>query len=670
MKIAECTSCGSKFDVSPYKPGSKLRCAKCKAVFVVPDGAASPSAPAPAPASKPAAATGAPSSPAGKKNAEDSFFPEDSEAPKHDWHVSPNNYEESRDASVQVKISKPPTRATPKAPGTAVPAASGPAAGGTRRIPNPGATTRTVRKSAPGGGFGAGAAGAREARDLSKERRAAGGGGKDRKAAPKSSNPILLMVGSVGAMVAAVGLLVYSLGGNPNETKKGPGGGAQGSGAAPADDFASKKAKTNLQEIGQVLGLASWCEQKGMVKERDELYEVAGKLDPKQMVERFRAVLMQRVQTLGVDDANAHWELVEWCDKHGLKDEAERLNGKVLKINKNHAGANKRNGLVLYEGSWQPADMVEALAERAKKFKDEAELLASMDERGRDVYKRKKELTAEFGQPASGPDIEFLDAKPYLLCLQKSKKYASDLRLSDFSEITSHLFDAFYKMYAEKFELKDMKEAVVVIFVFEDRDAYMKYGQTIGIPPYAGGHYEQGGKKRLMIYNDCPDPYETIFHEGMHQLVDFATMSKGKKDRNMFWFTEGVATYFENFKRDPKEGFILGEVSTTKYLPAIKAALRHKKFVPLDKLVQREYPEVVGEAMKDPTQQKIGIYYAESWSLTHFFYKHENGKYKAKFEEYFKKEVYGQGGEATFKEIFGDPAALQDEWIKYVEDLK
>ncbi|MCI0453140.1 MAG: hypothetical protein L0Z51_12275, partial [Candidatus Latescibacteria bacterium] len=44
-----------------------------------------------------------------------------------------------------------------------------------------------------------------------------------------------------------------------------------------------------------------------------------------------------------------------------------------------------------------------------------------------------------------------------------------------------------------------------------------------------GGHFEpQPGNERLMLFNNMGDPYGTIFHEGTHMLIHFATRLRGK----------------------------------------------------------------------------------------------------------------------------------------------
>lgn len=296
--------------------------------------------------------------------------------------------------------------------------------------------------------------------------------------------------------------------------------------------------------------------------------------------------------------------------------------------------------------------------------------LAGFPPRARAVYMKKRELRGELGPAAGGPEIEFLDAKPYLLCLQRSKSYLGDVRLSDLAEITIRLLDSFFRLFARLFE-HDVREAVLVVFVFADHEAYAQYGATVGLPPSSGGHYEQAGKKRVVIPNDLPDPYATLFHEGTHQLVDFVTLAKGgKESRNAFWFTEGLASYFENFERDPKQGFVFGQAATARHFPIVKMALRERLLVPLAKLVEGECAQVLLEAMRDRTGPKLPILSSESWALTHFLLHHDNGKYRTRFDDYSQREISGQGGPAAFREIFGDPQALEGEWLDYVRSLK
>jgi hypothetical protein len=67
MKLITCRGCSSKFDVSPYPPGKRFRCAKCKGILTVPEDALEdelPPVPEPEPEPEPAETDAAEEAPA------------------------------------------------------------------------------------------------------------------------------------------------------------------------------------------------------------------------------------------------------------------------------------------------------------------------------------------------------------------------------------------------------------------------------------------------------------------------------------------------------------------------------------------------------------------------------------------------------------------------------
>ncbi|MBI5367217.1 MAG: hypothetical protein HZA54_09280 [Planctomycetes bacterium] len=74
-----------------------------------------------------------------------------------------------------------------------------------------------------------------------------------------------------------------------------------------------------------------------------------------------------------------------------------------------------------------------------------------------------------------------------------------------------------------------------MLFIFADRHAYLRYAQSIGVSADAGGHYESAGMKRLMTFQDTPDPFAILEHQGMEQLVDCVRMLKWNRGTSLFW---------------------------------------------------------------------------------------------------------------------------------------
>ena len=153
-----------------------------------------------------------------------------------------------------------------------------------------------------------------------------------------------------------------------------------------------------------------------------------------------------------------------------------------------------------------------------------------------------------------------------------------------------------------------------------------------------------------------------------------ATKVLGAKHTNTHWLTEGIACYFEAFKRDAQYQIHLGSgKKADDYLGEIQSFARKSKHLPFEMFIGQDYGTFMDrqEAMNPfERQQFVGKSYAQSWALVYFFRNHENGKYRDKFDEYFKAEMEGKGTVELFTKLFGDVKALEKEWLAYVNALK
>ncbi len=650
MKVAKCEHCGAKFDVSKLASGVKIRCGRCKEIFTVPDLADSLTAPKAKPSAKAAAAADAPEKPAAR--------------PDRGTAVRARP-----DRGTSVVRNRPATEEDPPRKDTSVrnrPAAQGEGKGTSvrNRPAEPGESKGTSvrnRPAEPGESKGTsvrnrGTSRTGEEDSPSKAGRRSASGA--RAVADKKKNQMVLLA-SGGGLVLLLTIVFFVFSG-----RSPAGAGKSGSGDSASSPYERAKAKFDMNDPAAVAKFAIWCATNGLPDQRDEHLLEAYKLDAKN--ETVQAAISQvyhgRLAALPPDDAKGHWELVLFLDRFAMQKEGNQLADHILKkINKNHPETNQRFGRVLYEGKWEDKDM----AEMAMARRDESSHIAGMTPRQREVYN-----TVESTKKNKGAlGFEYLDMgsddMPYLIFVQKSKQYAAESALSEFSEVLGHLYKLFYAQYSHKFDLTDLKEEVMVVWVYDSRETYMRESQA---PPIARGHYNPADQQ-VQTFNESSQRYEVIFHEGVHQLIDRITTKKGGKSGNMFWFTEGIATYFETFKRDQNLDFVLGAVASGSWLPNIKAAIRSTPplFVPLERFVSLVYAQAFTEF---PPQLIGGLLYPEAWSLVHFFYNYDNGKYRSKFEDYFKAECMGLGGKEKFAEIFGDVKAIQTEWIGYVSALK
>ncbi len=596
MKLATC-SCGAKFDVSAYAAGAKLKCAKCKAIFTVPED-------------------GVP---------EEVAVPEEATAATAQVRPSGGGTQKTR-TSTRSGASKtgPPTRTKTRTGGTKV---TGSRSSGSYR---PASNPRSGLYVALGGGL-------------------------------------------LAILILAL-VMVLKKGDDPKKTGT---GGADDPGARTVQKIIDAVKPNTAKDWIQV---AETCKTYGFNKEADEYVEKACGMAPDdpEIGNRFKGILQARMQALNTQSdsyADDVFKIAEQADKVGLKKFCEDLcvdlvgDGRKKGICPQHPGANKRLDRVLTPyGKYEDRELFEALGQVTTDRAAEEKMLAGLTPWERNFYKKKKDLEK------SGLKCLCVQEPPYMIAVQESLAYAAEVEAKDFAVVAQHLYKLFRKEYADKFNITDIfegpkAEEVLQIIVYDSKKTYME--KNPGIPEWAGGHFSPA-EGNIQMYHGGGKPYETVFHEGTHQLVGAATRLKGGKDTNMFWFTEGIATFFEDFKRDENLDFVIG-IKSRQYLPVIQQFLKVKKHVPFKDIIGKSYMQFrIEQSQLDAYKQElfVGLHYAESWSIVYFLYTYENGKYKEKFNQYFEKEISGQGTLENFKAIIGEPADLEKEWAAYIGNLK
>jgi hypothetical protein len=635
MKIYECVECGAKFDISTFTPGKQLKCGKCKAVFVVPDREteAYEAVNDVEPTIMESAASGASAS----SENDSSFFDESAEAPQNVFKKHPRPGAHPQRAAAPRAAAPVPRRAA-------------------RPAPEPEPEPEPVRGPSRGRGSARGAQPAAPA-------------GRGGYAPPPARSNTMLFAGIGGAAVVLIGLGVFFMMGDKG---KGKGGAAKDGEEVSEQDEAFKKLKRYADDSpSQMFDYAEACWNRNKREEAEEYYVRAAKKGHAPSQGKCLALFNQFKLPGTNGDTAKMADLISWLDALDLKDDAKSLAKTVANRDPSNAIANKYIGNVLVDGKW--LDPVEAeLAEVGKRKGSERAAFDKMSPRERRIVGIQNDFKDLYKDLKGGERKKlYLDCSPeapYLLAMEESTSYNAQLMMEDFKGCVKQLFELFFKRYGTLFDVeKFKKEEVNFIMIFESRERYME-GENA--PYFAGGHFNtQTG--RIFIYKDTPQLYETLFHEGIHQLCHNLSQMMVEKDSersnvNMFWFTEGIACFFGAFKRDATGGFVLGEVDAN-YLPQTKQMIAAGKHMKLDPLMKMTYLDF---ARKSGDPKFVGQMYCQSWSVVYFMYTFQNGKYKSKFDEYFKKETASQGSYKAAKEIFGDLDALNKEYEEFYKNLK
>lgn len=157
------------------------------------------------------------------------------------------------------------------------------------------------------------------------------------------------------------------------------------------------------------------------------------------------------------------------------------------------------------------------------------------------------------------------------------------------------------------------------------------------------------------------NPYHWMLHEAVHQLNNEVAHFHMPK-----WDNEGTATYFSTSavrngalipgKIDPRTYPIwwLGDMVLT---GDIKKDIASNQIIPLRAIVTGQG----GPGM----DKNFNLYYIQWWSLTHFLFHFENGKYRERYIQ-----VIRDGGSLeAFEKHIGPIEQIQSEWYSYLQKL-
>lgn len=156
------------------------------------------------------------------------------------------------------------------------------------------------------------------------------------------------------------------------------------------------------------------------------------------------------------------------------------------------------------------------------------------------------------------------------------------------------------------------------------------------------------------------NPYELIFHESVHLLVD------NRVRTSPAWFNEGLAEYFSTLEFPPEKAVGGKAVLFGKPILRHILMLRRSKLLPLETLfgVDRESPYY-------NEREKSSIFYAQSWALIHHLIHGQAGRRQPQLVRFLELLATGTPLAESFQKAFeGDYAVLEKELKEYVRQDK
>ncbi|MEN8148743.1 MAG: hypothetical protein ABFS86_02900 [Planctomycetota bacterium] len=296
------------------------------------------------------------------------------------------------------------------------------------------------------------------------------------------------------------------------------------------------------------------------------------------------------------------------------------------------------------------------------------------------------------------------DKRPYLVFLQSTEDAEKAARVRELGEKKGRIFRCLYRNFLERFgealELPKLEsdkyeeDVILKCWIFADRKSFGDYNQMFGMPDSSGiGAYYRPADQWMIIPTGAAQPpgfdlhgqeidTNVSFHEGLHQLVHHYTKkiveaetgqpvswTDAKLDSDAMWFQEGVAEWF---------GSALPEGDTWQPFQTNWYRLHGWKMVRSRKMDEWTFSELLAARGNRDLRTGGGrhmpaLFYGQAWALVHFLWNFEDGKYRAKFLEYFKGELRGKSGVREFKKIFGvdkpEGSQMEKEYWKYVDEL-
>ncbi len=272
-------------------------------------------------------------------------------------------------------------------------------------------------------------------------------------------------------------------------------------------------------------------------------------------------------------------------------------------------------------------------------------------------------------------EIDQRSSSPFVLACETDKLGRPHQLFDVYQHGLESLIKRFSREFGAPLGLGEPDEILpIIIFTSKETfDDYQRRGNNPPLPPQVPGIYEYA-KKRVVFYHGRMKgtksfPVEVILHEAVHQIVHYHfRMRSDQHDRPLsLWFQEGLATYFEQYKHDDLGRAVVEPSLPSPRLAALKESIKRQDLPPLRELMAMDIDQIWAHwnapassaEEQDRKMRYAELCYGEAWALVHFLRHGAGGKYRRLFDEYFKRELEGQGGKETFVGLLSDRFGME-----------
>lgn len=150
-------------------------------------------------------------------------------------------------------------------------------------------------------------------------------------------------------------------------------------------------------------------------------------------------------------------------------------------------------------------------------------------------------------------------------------------------------------------------------------------------------------------YGSTDEPYETVYHEYVHHLM------RHLRSQLPLWMVEGLAEFYGNTRIESRQ-VLLGVPSKWKI-----RLLRDQHLLPVSMLF-----DITASSPYYHEENKVSIFYAESWALTHYLITRDWIHKTQHVEDFVALLGQGVDPKEAAKRSFGDLRSLDSELQDYV----
>jgi tetratricopeptide (TPR) repeat protein len=192
------------------------------------------------------------------------------------------------------------------------------------------------------------------------------------------------------------------------------------------------------------------------------------------------------------------------------------------------------------------------------------------------------------------------------------------------------------------------------VIVFKNDSVYRPFKPLYqGRPADVAGYFQPGPDVNYITFSSESGgrgQFATAFHEYVHLHI------KDNVPEAPLWLNEGLAEYYSTFSIS--QGEVAFGAPITHYL----RLLRESEWLPLQTLVA-----VDQGSPHYNERQKSGVFYAESWALTHYLMLSDNGRRRPQLARLLNLLSAGVTPEVSFRQAFqADYATVEREVREYI----